>query len=50
MRAAIDSGELDKKRWKLYRQLMDESQRNTDMKAIAKERRRLNKSSNRREW
>ena len=50
VRAAIESGELDKKRLKLYRQLMDESQRNTDMKAIAKERRRLNKSSNRREW
>lgn len=50
VRAAIESGELDKKRLKLYRQLMDESQRNTDMKAITKERRRLNKSSNRREW
>ena len=50
VRTAIDSGELDKKRWKLYRQLMDESRRNTDMKAIAKERRRLNKSSNRRDW
>ena len=47
---ALKSGELDKKRWQLYQSLMGESRNNTDRKAIAIQRKRMNKSGNRRSW
>ena len=50
IRSALDSGELDKKRWEMYCSLMGESRKNTDMKSIALERKRMNKSGNRRNW
>lgn len=47
---ALKRGELDKKRWKMYQSLMDESKQNTDQRAIAIRRKQLNKSGNRRDW
>lgn len=47
---ALKNGELDQKRWQMYRNLMGESQKNADMKAIALQRRKMNKSGNRRNW
>ena len=47
---ALKNGELDRKRWQMYQNLLGESQKNTDMKAIALQRKRMNKSGNRRNW
>ena len=47
---ALKNGELDKKRWQLYQSLMGESRSNADKKAIALQRKQMNKSGNRRSW
>lgn len=50
IRKALDSGELDQRRWEMYKNLLGESQKNADMKAIALQRKKMNKSGNRRKW
>ena len=50
IRKALDNGTLDKTRWEMYQNLMGESQKNADMKAIAIQRKKMNKSGNRRNW
>ena len=50
VRKALESGELDQKRWEMYKNLLGESQKNADMKAIAIQRKKMNKSGNRRSW
>lgn len=50
VRKALESGELDQKRWEMYKNLLGESQKNADMKAIALQRKKMNKSGNRRSW
>ena len=47
---ALKNGELDKKRWQMYQNLLGESRSNADKKAIAMHRKQLNKSGNRRSW
>ena len=47
---ALKNGELDKKRWQMYQSLMGESRSNADKKAIALQRKQMNKSGNRRSW
>ena len=46
----LKNGELDKKRWQMYQNLLGESRSNADKKAIAMHRKQLNKSGNRRSW
>ena len=50
IRKALDNGTLDKTRWEMYQNLMGESRKNADMKAIAIQRKKMNKSGNRRNW
>ena len=50
VRKALDSGTLDPKRWALYRDMLGESRKNADRKAIAIQRRKMNQSGNRRNW
>ena len=50
IRKALDNGELDQRRWEMYKNLLGESQKNADMKAIALQRKKMNKSGNRRKW
>ena len=50
VRKALDSGTLDPKRWALYRDMLGESRKNADRKAIAIQRKKINQSGNRRKW
>ena len=50
VRKALDSGTLDPKRWALYRDMLGESRKNADRKAIAIQRKNINQSGNRRNW
>ena len=50
IRKALDNGTLDKTRWEMYQNLMGESRKNADIKAIAIQRKKMNKSGNRRNW
>lgn len=50
IRKALEDGTLDARRWEMYQSLMGESRKNTDRKAIAIQRKKMNKSGNRRNW
>lgn len=48
VQAALQSGELEEKRWEMYRRMLQETRQNSAKKAIAIQRKRLNKGGNRR--
>lgn len=50
VRRALDDGKLDTGRWHMYRDMMGETQQFADKKAIAVQRKHLNKMNNRRKW
>ena len=50
IRKALENGELDPNRWKMYSKMKNETNKNAKMKAIAIYQKKLNAAANRKKW